>query len=42
MNLKNDNPKIKIGQALIYLEKSHSIKITKATYSAVIKGTLIL
>ena len=39
VNLKNESPKITAGQALIYLEKTHSIKISKTTYSKVIKGT---
>ena len=39
VNLKNENPKITGGQARIYLEKTHSIKISSSTYSKVIKGT---
>ena len=38
VDLKKQNEKIKITQALIYLEKTHNIKISSSTYSKVIKG----
>ena len=37
-NLKKEYPKMTQKQALIYLEKTHTIKISIATFSKVVKG----